>query len=79
MENNKEYQKALAIVTRRYDSYKDIKKLGVWKDYNVYEPVVENEAVLIGPNEYFLVNEDENRWTNLKEEKEIFSYFSKKA
>ena len=79
MENNKEYQKALAIVTGRYDSYKDIKKLGVWKDYNVYEPVVENEAVLIGPNEYFLVNEDENRWTNLKEEKEIFSYFAKKA
>lgn len=32
MENNKEYQKALAIVTKRYDSYKDIKKLGVWKD-----------------------------------------------
>lgn len=79
MENNKEYQKALAIVTGRYDSYKDIKKLGVWKDYNVYEPIVENEAVLIGPNEYFLVNEDENRWTNLKEEKEIFSYFAKKA
>lgn len=79
MENNKEYQKALAIVTGRYDSYKDMKKLGIWKNYNVYEPVVENKAAIIGSNEYLLVNEDENRWTNLKEEKEIFSYFAKKA
>lgn len=63
----------------RKNGFHSVKRLGMWQNYNVYEPIfTDNEIHYIGFPQFILVKDRKIRWTkDYNESMDILDYFNR--